>query len=340
MMIIRPAAITDLDALYQLSQKTGSGLTTLPKNMELLEEKIEDSQAAFNAEIKAPGLEYYLFMLEDSEHKTVVGTSALAATVGLSEAFYTYHLGTVVHSSPELGVHNVINALYLGNDFTGSSEICTLFLDPAYRKNGNGQLLSRSRFLFMAENRHRFAPKLIAEMRGFSDDQGRSPFWDAIGRHFFSMDFLEADALSGEGNNQFIAELMPKYPIYLSLLSEQAREVIGKTHPDTVPALKMLEREGFEYRGYVDIFDAGPTIEVNTDKIKSIELSNNYSTRISDNGLKVPQKAMLANHKLLDYRACLGEVSIHQQTAFVTRELADALLLEEGDPIRVLLQSA
>ena len=339
MMIIRPASVTDLDALYDLSLKTGSGLTTLPKDKELLEEKIEDSLAAFNTDGNEPGLEYYLFMLEDTEQQKVVGTSALAATVGLSEAFYTYHLGTVVHSAPELSVHNVIQALYLGNDYTGTTEICTLFLDPEYRKNGNGPLLSRSRFMFIAENRSRFAPKIIAEMRGYSDENGRSPFWDAVGRHFFSMDFLKADALSGEGNNQFIAELMPKYPIYLALLPKEAREVIGKTHPDTLPALKMLEREGFEYRGYVDIFDAGPTIEVATDKVSTIKRSKNYTVRVSKQPPTQVQRAMLANHKLHDYRATLCDVSLEDDEVIISADLAEALMVTDGDPVRVLPQA-
>ena len=210
MMLIRPVEFTDLKALQLLAKQTGSGLTTLPDNIDLLQEKIELSKLAFTKDVKEPGKEYYLFILEDSNTGIIVGTSALAATVGLSEAFYTYRLGTVVHTSPKLNVHNIINTLYLGNDYTGTTEICTLFLDPDYRKGGNGQLLSRCRFLFMAMHQHRFADKVIAEMRGVSDESGDSPFWDALGNHFFSMKFTDADALSGEGKNQFIAELMPK----------------------------------------------------------------------------------------------------------------------------------
>ncbi|MFT5452267.1 MAG: arginine N-succinyltransferase, partial [Enterobacterales bacterium] len=130
MMLIRPATLADLDSLYELASKTGPGLTTLPADMDTLEAKIESSIKSFNREINTPGLEYYLFLLEDTVTGKVVGTSALAATVGLDQAFYTYHLGTIVHTSEELNVHNVINALYLGNDYTGTTEICTLFLDP------------------------------------------------------------------------------------------------------------------------------------------------------------------------------------------------------------------
>jgi len=338
MMLIRPATTADLKSLHELARQTGPGLTTLPDDIELLEEKIEQSIQAFNSKISDPGLEYYLFLLEDSETGQIIGTSALVATVGLSEAFYTYHLGTVVHSSPELNVHNVINTLYLGNDYTGVSEICTLFLHPDYRKDGNGQLLSRSRFLFMSMHLNRFAPKVIAEMRGVSDDNGHSPFWDAVGNHFFTMEFTDADAISGEGKNAFIAELMPKYPIYLPLLPESAREVIGKVHPDTMPALKMLENEGFEFRGYVDIFDAGPSIEVQTHKIKTIENSNSCIVTVVDDdefNKNESQLCMLANEEVVDFRACYGNGILIQQHITINSTMAELLKVDSGDNLRI-----
>jgi arginine N-succinyltransferase len=338
MMLIRPATSADLNSLFELASKTGPGLTTLPNDMEILEAKIESSIKSFNREIKTPALEYYLFLLEDTVTGRVVGTSALAATVGLDQAFYTYHLGTVVHSSDELNVHSVINTLYLGNDYTGTTEICTLFLDPEYRKDGNGQLLSRCRFLFMAMNLERFAPKVIAEMRGVSDSDGNSPFWDAVGSHFFSMSFPDADAISGEGQNQFIAELMPKYPIYLPLLPKEARDVIGKTHPDTKPAIKMLEKEGFEYRGYVDIFDAGPTIEVKTKNIRTIMKSASYQVIINDDeqDSSLSAQFLIGNQRIVEYRSCYGQAIIKENNIIINQHLANTLEVTCGDTLRAL----
>ena len=89
-------------------------------------------------------------------------------------------------------------------------------------------------------------------MRGMSDEEGRSPFWESLGRHFFKMEFSQADYLTGVGNKAFIAELMPKFPLYTCFLSEEARGVIGRVHPNTEPALAMLKAEGFSYQGYVD----------------------------------------------------------------------------------------
>lgn len=333
MNIIRPARIEDIDGLYSLSLKTGPGLTTLPSDRDLLEEKVEKSLASFVDGVSVPGLEYYLFILEDTETGTIAGTSALAATVGLEEAFYTYHLGTTVHTSPHLNVHNVINTLYLCNDYTGVSEICTLFLDPAFRKDGNGSLLSRCRFMFAAMHMKRFAPKIIAELRGVSDESGHSPFWDALGSHFFSMSFLEADALSGEGRNQFIAELMPKYPIYLPLLSDDAIDVIGQVHPNTRPAMAMLQKEGFEYKNYVDIFDAGPTVEVQTSQLKTIKESSNYRVKLTHD-IHEPTNYMVSNSRVAGFRCAYVNAKQENEELILTINDAKQLGVDEGDTIR------
>ncbi len=204
--------------------------------------------------------------MEDDDGK-VVGISAVAGAVGLREPWYNYRVGLTVSASQELKIHREIPTLFLANDLTGNSELCSLFLHAGYRTGLNGRLLSKARFLFMAEFRELFGNKVIAEMRGMSDENGRSPFWESLGRHFFKMEFSQADYLTGVGNKAFIAELMPKFPLYTCFLSEEARAVIGRVHPDTEPALAMLKGEGFSYQGYVDIFDAGPAIEVETDKI-------------------------------------------------------------------------
>lgn len=212
-------------------------------------------------------------MAEDLETGEMVGTCAIDAAVGLSQPFYNYHIGKVVHSSPKLGIYNVVETLTLSNDYTGNSELCTLFLRECAREGLNGRLLSKHRFLFMAEHPELFDETVFAEMRGVSDANGHSPFYEWLQTHFFSMDFPTVDYLTGIGKKRFIAELMPKYPIYVNLLSKEARAVIGQTHEKTRPAIKMLQDEGFVNRGYVDIFDAGPTVECDVKNIRSVRRS-------------------------------------------------------------------
>ncbi|MGB5447263.1 MAG: arginine N-succinyltransferase, partial [Psychromonas sp.] len=260
MMIIRPIKRQDKQALLQLATKTGTGFTSLPHNERHIEDRIERMIATWQGD--APlSQQGYLFALEDSETQKVVGISAIEVAIGLENPWYDFHVGTQVHASKTLGIYRQMKKLSLSNDHTGHSELCTLFLDPDYRKDKNGQLLSKSRFLFMASFRDKFSEQVIAEMRGVNDAQGSSPFWEGLGRHFFNLDFDLADYQTGIGNKSFIAELMPKHAFYVDFLSEAAQKVIAEVHPSTAPARRILESEGMRYEGYVDIFDAGPTLE-------------------------------------------------------------------------------
>ena len=270
MMILRPIQQSDYASLVKIAVESGHGFTSLPNNEQLLQKKIDHSVSSFAKAAQQPGDEGYLFVLEDSETGEVVGTSGIEAAVGLDDAFYHYHLSKVIHSSRTLDVYKAVDILTLCNDYTGATELCTLFLKDGYRKNNNGKLLSKARFMFINQHRERFAETVIAEMRGVSDENGESPFWQWLEEHFFSMDFPTADYLTGIGQKVFIAELMPKYPIYVNLLSKDAQAVIGQVHANTRPAIELLKNEGFTFNGYVDIFDAGPTVEA---KIENIDNS-------------------------------------------------------------------
>ena len=221
-------------------------------------------------------------MLEDIVAGRVVGTCGLVTAVGLRQAWYSYRVGLAVHASQELGVFTQTQTLFLTNDHTGHSELCSLFLDPDYRRDRNGNLLSKSRFLFLAQHRQRFSKKLIAELRGLSDDDGQSPFWESLGRRFFSMEFSQADYLTGIGKKSFVAELMPKHPLYTSFLTPDAQAAIGQTHPLTIPARRMLEDEGFRYEGYVDIFDAGPTVECDVADVGAVAHNRTFEAVVNN----------------------------------------------------------
>ena len=192
----------------------------------------------------------------------------------------------------------------------GRQELCTLFLKDGYRKNNNGKLLSKARFMFIKQHQERFAETVIAEMRGVSNEQGNSPFWQWLEEHFFSMDFPTADYLTGIGQKVFIAELMPKYPIYVNLLSKDAQAVIGKVHDNTRPAIELLKSEGFTFNGYVDIFDAGPTVEAKVDNIATIRNAKNFTVKIGENSGDTA--VMLANEKLNDFRATVAQLNFDE----------------------------
>jgi arginine N-succinyltransferase len=336
MIIIRPIQASDYDSLHRIAIESGHGFTSLPINEGLLKQRIAHSEDSFKKEVSQPGSEGYLFVMEDTDTGKVVGTSGIEAAVGLDDAFYHYHLGKVVHNSRELGIYNTVETLSLCNDYTGTSEICTLFLGEDYRKNSNGRFLSRCRFLFMAEHQERFSETVIAEMRGISDDEGRSPFWDWLEEHFFSMDFPTADYLTGIGKKVFIAELMPKHPIYVSLLSKPAQKVINEVHPKTLPALRLLQAEGFARRGYVDIFDGGPTVEAQTADVKTVRNSQKYQVIIGD--IDSSDNFIVCNTKVEGFRAVQAPVSVRitAEQVVISSEVAEALQVNEGDFVRLV----
>ncbi|KLV07507.1 arginine N-succinyltransferase [Photobacterium aquae] len=336
MLVIRPITMADLPALLACAEESGHGFTSLPVNEEILAGRIAHSEESFAKSVSTPGTEGYLMVAEDTKTGEVAGTTAIEAAIGLDNPFYTYHLSTVVHSSRRLNVHNVVKVLTFGNDYTGVSELCTLFLRSQWREGLNGRLLSKCRFLMMAQHSARFDKTVIAEMRGVSDDDGNSPFWDWLKEHFFSIDFTLADYLTGIGKKGFIADLMPKLPIYVNLLSPEAQAVIGHVHEKTRPALHLLEQEGFTCRGYVDIFDAGPTVECDIRNIESVRHSRLCRVEIGQ-----PQggiDAIVANTSFEGFRAVAGEVDVLRDAAVVTIEMAEALQVKQGDLVRLITQ--
>jgi len=335
MMIVRHAEHRDLDDIYILAGKSGIGLTSLPQNKEILSARIARTQKTLAGQA-TPSEQGYLFVLEDTLLQRVVGVSAIEVSVGLTEPFYNYHVGKQVHASQTLNVYKTLNTLFLSNDHTGCSELCTLFLDPEYRKDQNGKLLSKIRFLFIAAFKQAFQNKLIAEMRGYSDENGRSPFWDALGHHFFNMDFSTADYLSGIGQKVFIAELMPRFPVYIDLLPMAAQQVIAQVHPQTVPASRVLESEGLCYQGYVDIFDAGPTLEAEVSSLRAVKESHTCTVKIVDSVPESAGRYLVANDRYQDYRAILIQHAAETDSLSLTVEQAHALGVQAGQSIRML----
>jgi arginine N-succinyltransferase len=247
MFFIRPIARDDLPVVLALSERTGKGLTTLPADRDRLLHRIERSLASFDGTAdKASAC--YMFVLVEGDAE-VVGISAIEAAVGLTEPWYNYHVGTLVHASRALDVYTVAPTLFLSNDHTGHTELCSLFLDQRHRVGSNGALLAKCRLLFIAEYAHLFAPKVIAELRGKLEADGTSPFWEGLGRHFFAMEYSTADYLTGIGQKSFIAELMPKHPVYVNLLPQAARDAIGSVHADTAPARAHARAGGIPLRG-------------------------------------------------------------------------------------------
>jgi arginine N-succinyltransferase len=338
MLLIRPAALDDLDAIESLAVEAGPGMTNLPPKRDLLREKIRQSLETVAAETASVPGGGYFFVAEDRIDGRIVGCCGILTGVGIDRPFYSFRVTCLTHSSQELGEYEPVEVLQMVEEYRGSTEIATLFLLPEARRDGNGKHLSRSRFLYMAEFPHRFAGRVMAEMRGMQDERGHSCFWDNLGRKFIHMDFSKADYLSSLGRYQFIADMMPKFPIYLRLLPAEVQAVIGKTHEATGPALALLEREGFRFEGCIDVFDAGPTVHCPLDQIRTVRDSERLLVeRVRDSATADGGEHMVCNTRQQDFR--LTRASIARPEPGVTeldRPTAKLLGVSAGDHVRAV----
>lgn len=334
MDLIRPIGIEDLDALLELARGAGAGFTSLPADRAYLRGRIELSLRSFATGVSEPGDQRYLFVLQDFASGSIGGCCAVEAVCGLEEPFYSYRLGLTVHASQKFQVYSRVPTLYLTNDYTGSSVLCSLYLRPEFRRGGAGRLLSKSRLLFMACFPQRFAAKVIAEMRGVSDESGRSPFWEGLGRHFFSVDYAEAERIVGLGNKGFIAELMPPHPVYSILLPREAREVMGQVHAQTAPARYLLEQEGFRYQNYIDIFDGGPSLEAPRTEIRSIRKSRLLESRVV-RGSSGGAPHLVCNTRLEGFRCAVAMLAPARDHVALDRTTSAALNMSPGESVRV-----
>ena len=273
--VLRAAGPDDLDELFGLARREGRGVTSLPPNREHLATRLERSAASFARTPARPGPEEYLFVAESGTGQ-LVATSAIAARVGGYDPFYTYEVREERVTHAPLGVDRIHRVLHLKTEHKGPTELCGLLVDPAHRGSGLGRLASLGRLVFMATEPDRFASTTIAEIRGFQDGEGVSPFWEAVAKTFLApRQFGEADMLTGLGEKDFVADLMPRHPIYADLLPPAVRQIIGEPHPAAMSALHLLHQEGFTPSREVDIFDAGPILECRTRAIRTVR-----STRV------------------------------------------------------------
>jgi len=328
---LRAARTADLEPLYQMAKLTGGGFTNLPPDRKSLGEKLERAEAAFARQSGGLADEVFVLVLENIETREVRGTCQIFSKVGQLWPFYSYRLTTLTQHSQELDRTVRAELLSLVTDLEGSSEVGGLFLHPSERAGGLGMLLARSRYLFIAMHRARFADRILAELRGIIDERGGSPFWDGVAGRFFGMSFQDADYFNAINGNQFIADLMPKHPVYIAMLSEDARNAIGVPHPSGRAAMRMLENEGFSYEGYVDIFDGGPTMTARTDKVASIV--NSREAKLVSTDCEMGERALIATGELSNFRCCYGACEVTESGISIDSRTADILDVSRGDTL-------
>jgi arginine N-succinyltransferase len=114
--------------------------------------------------------------------------------------------------------------------------------------------------------------EILAELLPPLEPDGTSYLWEAIGRRFTGLTYREADRLS-KRNKEFIRGLFPDH-VYATLLSDEARRIIGEVGAQTRGVEKMLRRVGFHYAARIDPFDGGPHFLARTDDITLLQRSS------------------------------------------------------------------
>ncbi|WP_176590298.1 arginine N-succinyltransferase [Sphingobium sp. EM0848] len=332
MQFVRPAGPADIDALLELAYLSGRGFTSLPEDRATLIQRLALSERSFAGDVPADQA-WYVLMLEDSETGQIDGIAGVKGGVGINRPHFSFRVMTLAQYSSATSTRFDHQALVLVNECSGCSEVGSLFLRPGKRQNGAGALLARARYMLIGAAPERFASTIMAELRGWFDDQDNSPFWDGIASKFFRLPFEEADRMITSTDGQFILDLAPRHPIYLELVDTSAREAISAVHRHGVPALRMLEREGFTRSGLIDIFDGGPTMTAARDTIATIRHARRLPARLGEPAMPAP--LLVATTVPGRFRAVRAMAERHDDALILPAAEAAALGVADGEILMV-----
>lgn len=270
MYVVRPVETRDIEALESLAAMMTPGVHTLPRTRDTIAAFVERSIASFAAQVDIPSEESYQFVLEETATNQVVGTAAVHASAGSNGTYFAFRNDVIQQVSRDLNISHSVHALTLCSELTACSQLAGFHLRDREHAGIEAALLSRARLLYAMLAPNRFGDRFFVPLAGVTDADGESPFWNALGRKFFKMDFLDAErVIGGSRNRTMIVELMPHYPVYVPLLPGDAQAAMGQIHPGGQLAFDLLTQEGFEADEYVDIFDGGPILAAHRLSLRS-----------------------------------------------------------------------
>jgi arginine N-succinyltransferase len=336
-LILRPVARDDLDDLLALADRLDS--MNLPSDREFLAGRIDISLRSFAGEIDDWRDGIYVFVLEDVDSGRCIGTSLILAKHGRpgSPYFWLEETEEERHSA-ELGVRFVHTKLQLQYSEDGPTEVGGLILEPDYRGHPEkcGKALSIVRFAYISMHPESFEREVIAEMLSPFDSDGSNRLWDAFGARFTALSYREADHLSSR-TKQFIADLFPRDPVYVTLFPEEVQEVIRKPGETAMAALRILEKIGFHYLGQVDPFDGGPYYGASREAITPVRERRQlvlpgvvYQRAVPENATL----ALLTSKGSHGFRATVVPVDV-DGSPLVSQECREALGVGAGDRVHV-----
>lgn len=336
--VIRGATLEDEKDMLALAHHLNT--VNLPDDPSQVREILDTSVKSFSAAIKDPRRREYTFVLEDVREKRVLGSSKIIAQLGRRDAPYIYlDVITEEKYSATVDRHFVHTVLKIGYSYDGPTEIGGLIVLPEARKVPEkiGLMISYVRFLFMAMHRGLFRNEVVAELLPPLEPDGTSKLWEACGRHFTDMTYLEADLLS-KRNKEFIKSLFPSGDIYATLLPKDAQDVIGKVGRETRGVEKMLRRIGFQYCNRIDPFDGGPHFRAATDEIQLVKRTQKCKVRALG-GFERGVKSLIAVQlREAPFIRCIADPAVvhDDETVSVGDEAGQYLGLEPGSEVTVL----
>jgi arginine N-succinyltransferase len=130
---------------------------------------------------------------------------------------------------------------------------------------------------------------------------------------------------------------MPRHPIYVPLLPADAKAVLGQVHENTRPALELLKSEGFSITDQVDIFEAGPVVSAERDRIRTVRESRRaVVAEIASQRLSGPAMHI---HNPANHVSARGAVElVGSNSVRIEAGIAEALRIKAGEAVRFASQ--
>lgn len=336
MFVIRQALPDDAPTLLKLARMVH--FINLPADKDIIAAKISRSQRSFKGEVADPRQRQFMFVLEDTESGSVIGTSSLICQIswtGWPQIYLQVRRREAFSRDLNTGlVHMTIQVML---DESGPSELGGLILAPGYRGHRErlGSLLSLVRFHFVGLHRALFQERIMAELMGPLTPDSHTMFWEFFGRRFIPLSYTEADAFC-QHSKEFMSSLLPKEEMYASILPPEARNLIGKVGEETRPAKAMLEKQGFVYLDRCDPFDGGPYLEARRDDIPLVQATGEATLSAEDGG-EMPSAAFVscAADGRLGFRALRTRCRLEGGRVVLPRHVAQAIGAAPGASVGV-----
>jgi arginine N-succinyltransferase len=329
MFVLRSIKTSDLKQVHQLARMLNA--INLSTRQEELQKQIQTSLKSFSGEVKKPDAKF-IFCLEDTESKKIIGACMIIAQHGTKDSpHFFFDVKKIEKFSQSIHSGIVHQILKLGYDYDGPTELGGLILHPAFRGTGKrlGKTLSWGRLMYIGMHRRKFKDRVIAEFLPPLTSDGKSELWEALGRNFTNLSYLEADRIS-RSNKEFILSLFPKQSIYTCLLTARVRSLIGEIGEDSKPAKNMLQKAGLKYLNMIDPFDGGPhygskmkdvTLLKN---VKKIKIKKSVAKKFTDEGL-------IAKEYSGEFKAVVSDYKIEGKRIILPQETQKVLDVEPGD---------